>query len=84
MVSSLLSIAIYQTHDYQISPALEHIVALSHYTQSYQQIFVSQNPHPTTFITVTAAIQGNNTLVIDHIGLSTSKKIVSFVPIKAL
>ena len=42
--------SIYQTHDYdcfysQISPTLEHVVVLSHYTQSYQQIFVSQGPH---------------------------------------
>ena len=72
MVSSLLSTAIYQTHDYhycysQISPSLEHISLTSKYL-SHRVLT------PTTFILVTAAIQDNSTLVIDHIRLSTSKK----------
>ena len=57
----------------QISPTLEHIVALSHYTQSYQQIFVSQSRHP-NHIHPRNCGQDNNTLVTGHIGLSPSKK----------
>ena len=57
------------------SPLLWSTSQHCHTTLSLTNKYLSHRDlTPTTFILVTAAIQDNNTLVIDHIGLSTSKK----------
>ena len=81
--------SIYQTHDYhccysQISPTLGHIVALSHYTQSYQQVFVSQSPHPNHIHPRNCGHpRQQHTRHLSHRTLIFQKKLFSPVPVKA-